>query len=84
MHSRENSKHIDTNCVSLLMSQVASMMVGIDIATGLSDALINRIVQYVLCCDVTCIDSSNLLALGVCSHKQAEEILYIIRTYSHI
>lgn len=63
---------------------VASMMVGVDIATGLSDALINRIVQYVLCCDVTCIDSSNLLALGVCSHKQAEEILYIIRKYSNI
>ena len=81
MHSRENSKHIDTSSADV---PVASMMVGIDITTGLSHALINRIVQYVLCCDVTCIDSSNLLALGVCSHKQAEGILYIIRMYSHI
>ena len=58
----------------------ASLMVGLDIATGLSNALINMIAEHAQCFSVTDIDSSSLLSLGVCSLEQADAILCIIRT----
>ena len=55
-------------------------MVGLDIATGLCNALINTIVEHAQCFSVTDIDFSSLLLLGVCSLEQADAILCIVRT----
>ena len=57
-------------------SPCASFMVGVDIATGLSDALLSEIVDQAS----TITDPSNLLTLGVCSVEQAEAIMGVIHT----
>jgi len=53
-------------------------MVGLDIATGLSDALVHLILERAS----TITEPSDLLALGVCSadHEQAEALMQIIHS----
>lgn len=76
MLSKRNYKNTDLLCLSADIPG-ASLMVELDIATGLSDAPVRLILEQAS----TIAEPSDLLALGVCSAEQAEAFMQIIHSF---
>jgi len=74
MLSKRNLKNTDLDFVCLQI--FLGHHLWLDIATGLSDALVHLILERAS----TITEPSDLLALGVCSAEQAEAIMQIIHS----